>query len=359
MQLPDQSPAQRTQLIRYTQFQFAIGAIIGLLALAGGWWAGSQPLLLGGVITVIYTLSVLPAILFARHGRLRQAVLVVIGGLYFVAFFALLVAPVALPVALLVLITAPILALPYFDLREMVLISASCTVVALVVTVMARFVQLFPPLPEPLTSIIIVIDATATTAIILLLIVQFANQRAVLLTRLSEANSQLIGAQVDLERQVADRTAELHAALDEVQRQSMIQSRLLEDLTRQREAVRELSVPVLPISHEAVVMPLIGSMDTERLQQLQARALAAITANHARDLILDITGVPVVDTAVARGILATVQAAHLLGARVILVGIRPEVAQTVVGLGVDFAGLTTFATVREAIRAINDAPVRR
>lgn len=143
--------------------------------------------------------------------------------------------------------------------------------------------------------------------------------------------------------------AALQAALGEVEIRAAEQNRLLGELTRQREAIRELSIPILPIASDIVVLPLVGALDAERLQQVQERALKAIERSRARQLILDITGVPVFDTLVARGIMNVVQAGQLLGAHVALVGVRPEVAQAIVSLGIRLDGIVTFATLQEAI----------
>lgn len=124
----------------------------------------------------------------------------------------------------------------------------------------------------------------------------------------------------------------------------------LATIAQQREAFRQLSVPVLPISDQTLVMPLIGSLDTERLHDLQDEALAALERFRARELILDITGVPLVDTQVARGIISVAQATRLLGASITLVGVRPEVAQTIVNLGIDLSHIRTLSTLQQGLR---------
>jgi rsbT co-antagonist protein RsbR len=106
---------------------------------------------------------------------------------------------------------------------------------------------------------------------------------------------------------------------------------------------------VLPISATTLIMPLVGALDSARLQQVQEQALQAIERATARRLVLDITGVPLVDSQVAQGLLAVVQAARLLGAEAVLVGVRPEVAQTVVGLGLTLPGLRTYADLQTAL----------
>jgi CHASE3 domain sensor protein/anti-anti-sigma regulatory factor len=117
----------------------------------------------------------------------------------------------------------------------------------------------------------------------------------------------------------------------------------------QNTVIREMSVPILPVSAGSIVIPLIGALDSERLSMVQAQALHAIERSVARYVLLDITGVPVVDTQVAHGLLSVVQAARLLGAEVVLVGVRPEVAQTIVALGLDLRGMPTRRSLREGI----------
>jgi rsbT co-antagonist protein RsbR len=99
-------------------------------------------------------------------------------------------------------------------------------------------------------------------------------------------------------------------------------------------------------------MPLIGALDAARLQEMQSQALRAIEQTRADTLLLDITGIPVVDTQVAQGVLSVVRATRLMGADAILVGIRPEVAQTIVSLGLDLRGVRTYADLQTALHAI-------
>jgi anti-anti-sigma regulatory factor len=120
-------------------------------------------------------------------------------------------------------------------------------------------------------------------------------------------------------------------------------------IEEQRTVIREMSVPVLPLSHSALVLPLVGALDSERLMLVQDQALRSIDERSARYLILDITGVPIVDTAVAQGLIKVVQAARLLGTEVVLVGIRPEVAQAVVGLGIQLSDIVTRSTLQSGI----------
>jgi rsbT co-antagonist protein RsbR len=114
-------------------------------------------------------------------------------------------------------------------------------------------------------------------------------------------------------------------------------------------ALRELSTPLLAVSDHTVVMPLIGAIDSRRAQQVIETLLEGITSYSADIAILDITGVTVVDTQVANALLRAAQAVRLLGARVVLTGIRPEIAQTLVGLGADLSEVVTRSSLQSGI----------
>jgi rsbT co-antagonist protein RsbR len=127
-------------------------------------------------------------------------------------------------------------------------------------------------------------------------------------------------------------------------------AQLQEEIIRaQAAALAELSTPLIPINEQVMVMPLVGSMDSRRAQQVLDTLLNGIATSRVSSVILDITGVPVVDTQVANALLRAAQAVKLLGARVVLTGIRPEVAQTLVSLGTDLSGITTRSSLQSGI----------
>lgn len=163
------------------------------------------------------------------------------------------------------------------------------------------------------------------------------------------ARNALQDTNASLETLVAERTAELRHALAAESERAATQDRLLAELAAQREVIREMSVPVLPVSAATLVMPLVGDLDSARLRNLQHQALVSVERARARRLIVDVTGVPVLDTHVARGLVDAARAVRLLGAEVVLVGVRPEVAQTVVSLGVELNGLRAVSTLEAAL----------
>ncbi|MEO7908535.1 MAG: PAS domain S-box protein [Roseiflexaceae bacterium] len=120
-------------------------------------------------------------------------------------------------------------------------------------------------------------------------------------------------------------------------------------IAAQQAALRELSTPLIPLADHVVAMPLIGSIDSARAQQIIEELLTGVAANRATTAIIDITGVPIVDTQVAGALLRAAQAVELLGSRVVITGIRPEVAQTLVGIGVNLGNIVTRATLQDGI----------
>jgi rsbT co-antagonist protein RsbR len=117
----------------------------------------------------------------------------------------------------------------------------------------------------------------------------------------------------------------------------------------QASALTELSTPLIPISDHVVVMPLIGLMDSQRAAQVLETLLEGVSARRAKVAIVDITGVSVVDAHVANALLQAAKAVRLLGAEVVLTGIRPDVALTLVGLGLDLTGIVTKGTLQAGI----------
>ncbi len=121
-----------------------------------------------------------------------------------------------------------------------------------------------------------------------------------------------------------------------------------ETIRRQQQELLELSTPVVELWEGILALPLIGTLDSARTQVVMESLLQAIVRTGAALAIIDITGVPTVDTLVAQHLLKTVAAARLMGADCIISGIRPQIAQTIVHLGVNLSDVTTKATLADA-----------
>lgn len=146
-----------------------------------------------------------------------------------------------------------------------------------------------------------------------------------------------------------ERELTLTMALAEVERRAAAQTALLAEVQQQQAVIAGLSVPLLPIAGDTLVMPLVGALDQARLSQVQASALGGVERTRARRLILDITGVPMVDPQLARGLLDVAAAVRLLGARVLLVGVQPETAQGIVSAGVSLEEVVTYRDLAAAV----------
>jgi rsbT co-antagonist protein RsbR len=127
-------------------------------------------------------------------------------------------------------------------------------------------------------------------------------------------------------------------------------------IREQQEAIRILSTPVLQVRERLLILPIIGVIDPQRARQLTEQLLRGIRANRAKVVVIDITGVPVMDATVANHLVQTVEAARLLGATVIITGLSPEIAQTLVTIGVDLGKLNNVGDlqggIEEAERAL-------
>lgn len=137
-----------------------------------------------------------------------------------------------------------------------------------------------------------------------------------------------------------------------------------EVIARQREQLHEVATPVIKLWDSTVAVPLIGTLDSARSQVVMESLLDAIVAERARYAILDITGVPTVDSLVAQHLMKTVAAARLMGAECIVSGIRPPIAQTIVQLGIDLGTVLTRASLADALayalsqQGVEIAPLR-
>ncbi len=132
-----------------------------------------------------------------------------------------------------------------------------------------------------------------------------------------------------------------------------------EIIAAQRSTIQELSTPIIPIDARTLIVPLIGAIDSTRAAQMTQTILEAIDDQRADDVIIDITGIAVVDTSVANHLVQTAQAASLLGAHVTLAGMSPEVAQTIVQLGIKLGQLTTCSNLQTALEVVQRRRGRR
>ncbi|MCP4543822.1 MAG: STAS domain-containing protein [Chloroflexi bacterium] len=162
--------------------------------------------------------------------------------------------------------------------------------------------------------------------------------------------AELAESQASLEQRVAERTDDLQKSMVE---REQLQKQVIET---QRQTLKDLSTPIIPImeapdgSGGIMVMPLVGSIDSTRARDITRALLAGIRQHRAKVVILDITGVPLVDSGVASNLNKTIQAARLKGARTIVTGISEAVAETIVDLGIDWDSIETVSNSQMGLR---------
>jgi len=163
-----------------------------------------------------------------------------------------------------------------------------------------------------------------------------------------QADSALLNRILDVYEPAADRIT-ITVAVGFVQERERV-------IREQQEAIRVLSTPVLQVRERLLILPIIGVIDPQRARQLTEQLLRGIRMNRAKVVVIDITGVPVMDQTVANHLVQTVEAARLLGATVIITGLSPEIAQTLVTIGVDLGKMNTVGDlqggIEEAERAL-------
>ena len=120
-------------------------------------------------------------------------------------------------------------------------------------------------------------------------------------------------------------------------------------IRQQQEAIRELSTPVLQVRERLLILPIIGVLDSQRARQLTEQLLRGIRANRAKVVVIDITGVPTIDSTVANHLVQTVEASRLMGASVIITGLSSEIAQTLVTIGVDLSKVNAVGDLQGGI----------
>jgi len=164
------------------------------------------------------------------------------------------------------------------------------------------------------------------------------------LAKALQATHALEKAYAQVEQQVEERTVELQREVAERER---LQQEVIE---AQKQALQELSTPIIPVMERIIVMPLIGGIDTMRAKDIMRALLAGIRKHRAKVVILDITGVPIVDSGVANHLNKTIQAARLKGAQTIVTGLSDAVAEAIVDLGIDWSGVETLADLQTGLK---------
>jgi rsbT co-antagonist protein RsbR len=326
---------QATQRARLQQFLTWITPIVfGFALLYGGIGAvfGDLPTMISGAIILGYGFLLLVAWAQFRQQRVQAAVLIICVGPLMAALAITVFQPPLYPNFGVVPLLVVAIALQHLRGAHLRGLLFACWAVTVAIVLTGEFMPFQSQLPPWLLIGLRVSSLAATTGLVLLSLWQFGSQLAETLRQTQTANLALQSALAELETA----RAEAHA-------------RLLAENAAQRAMIQELSAPVLPLNRTTMLMPLIGTLDRERLHLAQTQALTALHSSSARLLVLDITGVIAVDSEMAQGLIALSQAVQLLGAEVALVGIRAEVAHAMINLGINVQGLRTYRSLEMVV----------
>lgn len=165
----------------------------------------------------------------------------------------------------------------------------------------------------------------------------------------NDMTTQLAESMAGLEQRVHERTRELQAALEAQERQSRELQEALTSRQSLSEQISALSMPLIPVTSDVLIVPLVGTITRQRLRDGSQRLLQQITGSKARTVMLDVTGLAVIDDEVALELIRLAAAVQLLGAKLMIAGIRPEIAQSLVSLGIQFEHLETSATLEQGL----------
>jgi rsbT co-antagonist protein RsbR len=346
-----QAPALQTILIAISVA--ALVALIVFLAVLGVNPTSGVPA--GGAVLVM--LASLAGVAALRRGYFRLAVLVPSAGLIMAVFFVTVIYgyPAATPFFLVTFIPVILTGL-LIETRPLLLIAAASALITAVIFLVNPVIAPFTTVVRPPGDLTIVAVALFLLVLFVVttIIAVFGPVLRQSLTAALARERELEQLRHSLEATVNERTAGLQEALRTVEQREAQLQQALADLQASQATIRELSAPVLPVLPGVLIAPLVGAIDESRATVFVANVLRAVERERAQQVIFDVTGVPLIDTQVARMILQAADAVRLLGAQVILVGIRPEVAQTVVGLGVAL-DMKTYADLQLAIHALSAA----
>ena len=209
-----------------------------------------------------------------------------------------------------------------------------------------------PPVDTAMWGWVILIDFVLIGAVIMFFLDRFAQAFRENLVLAQQREQQLDQLQQQQATIIAERTHDLEAALKESRHQQQNLQATLEALELSQATVQSLTAPLIPILPGVVVVPLTGQLDAQRIAELTDQLLEMVATQHSQYVIIDVTGLSVIDEVVAGGIHALAAGLNLMGTGILLVGIRPEVAQTMVSLGLDTYRWRTYANLQAAVQVL-------
>ncbi len=323
-----------------------LGLVVSLFLQMGGIGWGITQTLYSGLITVSVA-----ALWLARRGAFRAAVILIVLGLLTIqalglASLGLVFGSIMLPA----MMTAVVFAGLMLTWRTATAISiVDCAIVAMIAAWQITTGQVTGEMRA--TTISNAFVFTCLIAFVLVIVVSFRRALEMELRETLAREHDVRMARDLLQTQVEARTADLQIALAESNTRADQLSNMVEALERSEAAVQLLSTPIIPVMTGVLLVPLAGSLGKIQAEQTANRILQSVSAKRTRTLIIDLTGVAVLDTDHIASLMRVARAARMMGVMVVLVGIGPEIVQHIVALQMHL-DVATFATLEQAITAI-------
>jgi rsbT co-antagonist protein RsbR len=343
MRVALRDPIQRQQapLIQIVYLVLIIGALLWVpISLSS--FVGTSARVLSSLSSVSVVASTVLAFVLLRQGRFTSSVVLATTGIFLAVALVLVVTGLRQSGGLLFAFALPMtLAGLLLGHRGLLIFSGMCLLAVSGVLLLEYTVPTatgFGSLDEPIS---VLGTVTLALAMLGLFLGSFG-------TSLRDALTIALVREQDLERA----QGALEAAVQTGEMREVRLTQTLDELRTSQAAVHALSAPIIPVLPGVLVAPLIGTLDRARVTTLATNVLSEVERLQARHVIFDITGVPLVDSDVAQTLLQVAVAVRLMGAEVLLVGIRPEVAQTIVASGSTLGTIITHADLQRAITTL-------
>ncbi|MFD3166151.1 STAS domain-containing protein [Herpetosiphon sp. NSE202] len=296
-----------------------------------------------------------------RHNALQRAAMIVSGSIQLMLLLGYSVVGILRENSTygFVFFTIPLIISALLNNRRVLIINAVISIAIVALVGILEYAGMLKPID--MIENFWVIFVTLTIGIIsqALLVERFGSSLHMEIYNLLQREDEAQQLHNLLEQKVAERNQRLQTALDELAQREHGLQQALEELQISQTIVAQLNIPVIPVLPRVLIAPLIGEMAADHAQILKNDIFAAIERVHAHTIILDITGVSLIDQVVAETIIQIAKASQLLGTQTILVGLRPEVATALVNLNLQANMVKNYLTLEKAMQPLLQPHVRR
>ncbi|KPL85202.1 STAS domain-containing protein [Herpetosiphon geysericola] len=296
-----------------------------------------------------------------RHDALQRAAIIVSGSIQLMLLLGYAVVGILRENSTygFVFFTIPLIISALLNNRRVLIINAAISIVIVMLVGILEYTDILKPIDMLESFWVVFVTIIIGISSQALLVERFGSSLHMEIYTLLQREDEAQQLHNLLEQKVAKRNQSLQTALDELAQREHGLQQALEELQISQTIVAQLNIPVIPVLPRVLIAPLIGEMAADHAQSLKNDIFAAIERVHAHTIILDITGVSLIDQVVAETIIQIAQASRLLGTQTILVGLRPEVATALVNLNLQVNMVKNYLTLEKAMQPLLQPHIRR